>query len=295
MKPRTKKTRTMKINLATGVLCLVTLTTGLYAAPKTVVSADGSLTEIVYALKQEHTLVGVDTTSGYPIAATKLPQIGYKRNISAEGVLSLSPQVLIATRDSGPDIILSQIAEAGVTIERFSAKPGLDVVKDKILGVATLLDVESAGEQLWQKVAADVAAAREQLSRVEKPINVMFVLSARSGSVLVSGSDTMADAVISLSGANNAVQGFSGYKPMSIEAIISAAPDVILMMDRGGEHGAGDEIFNREGFNLTPAAINKRLVKMNGMLMLGFGPRIGDALKGLIGAFYPQLKSNNAQ
>jgi len=281
----------MKKYLSTGVLCLSTLATALQGAPKAIVSADGSLTEIVYALKQEHTLVGVDTTSDYPMAATKLPQIGYKRNISAEGVLSLSPQVLIATQDSGPDSILSQIEEAGVTIARFSAKPGLDVVQDKIMGVAKLLGVEPAGKQLWHKVAADVAVARAKLLSVKTPVNVMFVLSARNGSVLVSGSDTMADAVISLAGANNAVQGFSGYKPMSVESIISAAPDVILMMDRGGDHGAGDEIFDREGFNLTPAAKNKRLVKMNGMLMLGFGPRIGEALTGLVNAFYPQLNS----
>jgi len=281
----------MKKYLSAGILCLSTLTTALQGAPKAIVSADGSLTEIIYALKQEHTLVGVDTTSGYPIAATQLPQIGYKRNISAEGVLSLSPQVLIATQDSGPDIILSQIEEAGVTIARFSAKPGLDVVQDKIMGVAKLLGVEPAGKQLWQNVATDVAVARAKLSGVKTPINVMFVLSARSGSVLVSGSDTMADEIISLAGARNSVQGFSGYKPMSVESIISAAPDVILMMDRGGDHAAGDEIFDREGFNLTPAAKNKRLVKMDGMLMLGFGPRIGEALTGLVSAFYPQLNS----
>lgn len=263
------------------------------AADLKIVSADGSLTEIVYALQQQDKLVGVDTTSGYPVAATKLAQIGYKRNISAEGVLSLSPQVLIATEDSGPDKILQQLEQAGVEIKRYSATPKLSVVKEKILGVAELLQVQTAGDVLWEKVQAQVVQARARLEQVHTPQKVMFVLSASSGSPLVSGTDTMADAIIKLSGGINAASGFSGYKPMSIEAVISAAPDVILMMQRGGNHSATPDILAKEGFNLTPAAKNNRLVVMDGMLMLGFGPRIGLAINQLIDQFYPDIKITN--
>jgi len=264
------------------------------AADKTsdhkVVSADGSLTEIVYALDKQSLLVGVDTTSGYPAQARSLAQIGYKRNISAEGVLSLSPTVLIATQDSGPDKILSQIEDAGITVKRYSAKPGLEAVREKIMGVAQLLNVEEQGQQLWAKVDKQVQQARSKLTDIDQPVKVMFVLSSGQGSPLVSGSDTMADAIIKLAGADNAVQGFTGYKPMPVESIIGAAPDIILMMDRGGDHGADSAILASPGFVLTPAGINKRLVKMDGMLMLGFGPRIGDAIEQLSRAFYPQLE-----
>jgi iron complex transport system substrate-binding protein len=256
-----------------------------------IVSADGSLTEIVYALHQQDKLVGVDTTSGYPLVATKLPQIGYKRNISAEGVLSLSPQILIATQDSGPDKILKQLEEAGVEVKRYSATPKLSVVKEKILGVAKLLKVENAGNVLWSNVQGQVASARARLEQVQQPQKIMFVLSAASGSPLVSGTDTMADAIIKLAGGINAASGFSGYKPMSIESVIGAAPDVILMMQRGGNHSASTDILTQEGFKLTPAAKNNRLVVMDGMLMLGFGPRIGLAIDQLIDQFYPHLKA----
>lgn len=258
-------------------------------APLKVVSADGSLTEIVYALGKKEVLVGVDTTSGYPAVARELPQIGYKRNISAEGVLSLEPQVLIATQDSGPDKILTQLAQAGIEIKRYSAEPKLEVVKDKILGVSKLLGVEAEGKALWKDVAEHVALAQAPLSEVKDPVKVMFVLSAGSGSPLVSGDTTMADAIIKLSGGVNAAQGFSGYKPMSVEAIISAAPQVILMMSRGGNHSASADILDQPGFKLTPAAADKRLVVMDGMLMLGFGPRIGEAITQLVNAFYPKL------
>lgn len=262
----------------------------LSETPKKVVSADGSLTEIVYALGKKDLLVGVDTTSGYPAVARKLPQIGYKRNISAEGVLSLEPQVLIATDDSGPDKTLTQLAEAGIEIKRYSAEPKLEVVKEKILGVAKLLDVEAEGQALWQDVVEQVKVAQAPLDQVKEPVKVMFVLSASSGSPLVSGDTTMADAIIKLSGGVNAAQGFSGYKPMSVEAIISAAPEVILMMSRGGNHSATSDILDQPGFKLTPAAVEKRLVVMDGMLMLGFGPRIGEAITQLVNAFYPSLR-----
>jgi iron complex transport system substrate-binding protein len=259
------------------------------AGTQKIVSADGSLTEIVYALGKKDVLVGVDTTSGYPASATKLPQIGYKRNISAEGVLSLEPQVLIATQDSGPDKILTQLAEAGIEIKRYSAEPKLEVVKDKILGVSKLLGVEAEGQDLWQDVAEHVKLAQAPLAQVRDPVKVMFVLSANSGSPLVSGDTTMADAIIKLAGGVNAAEGFSGYKPMSVEAIISAAPQVILMMSRGNNHSASAGILEQPGFKLTPAAADKRLVVMDGMLMLGFGPRIGEAIAQLISAFYPKL------
>ena len=275
-----------------ALFLLLTFSIGNSYAEQRIVSADGSLTEIIYALGQEQKLVGVDTTSGFPLIAKTLPQIGYKRNISAEGVLSLTPTVLLATEDSGPEKIISQLEQAGIRIEKYSAKPGLDVVKQKILGVARLLQVEAKGQALWKQVERQAQEASATLASIEKPIKVMFVLSTGQGSPLVSGSDTMADAIIQLAGAKNAVQGFSGYKLMPIESIINAAPDVVLMMDRTVQHTAKKSILDEPGFKLTPAGINKRLVTMDGMLMLGFGPRIGVAIADLSKAFYPQIFIN---
>ncbi|WP_438464431.1 heme/hemin ABC transporter substrate-binding protein [Marinomonas sp. PE14-40] len=254
---------------------------------KRIVSADGSLTEIVYALGQEHKLVGVDTTSGFPITARFLPQIGYRRNISAEGVLSLEPQVLIATQDSGPEKILNQIEGAGVKVFKYSDKASLNAVREKILAVSKLLGKEIEGKQLWQKIELDVIAVRQNLVNIQDKVKVLFVLSMQSGSPVVSGADTHAAEIIYLAGGVNAAQGFSGYKPMPVEAIIAAQPDIILMMDRGGDHGVTIEQLNSAGFSLTPAGKNQRIVTMDGMKLLGFGPRIADAIRELGHEFYP--------
>ena len=72
------------------------------AQAQRVVSVGSALTEIIYALGAEKMLVGVDTTSLYPAAARSLPQVGYMRALSAEGVLSLRPSLVIATTAAGP-------------------------------------------------------------------------------------------------------------------------------------------------------------------------------------------------
>lgn len=269
--------------LLTGVLA----TSSAFAAPpERIISADGSLTEIVYALGEQQRLAGVDTTSGYPETARQLPQIGYKRNISAEGALSLSPDVLIATEDSGPDKVLNQITAAGVEMVRYSASPDLEAVKEKILGVAKLLEKPAEGEALWLEVEQAMKRAEQRVSAIDKPVRVLFVLSNRSGSPLVGGANTHADTIIRLAGGVNAAAELEGYKPMPTEAVAAAQPDVILMMSRGGNHKVDDSILDQPGFTMTPAAAERRIVMMDGMLMLGFGPRIGQAVEQLIDAFY---------
>jgi len=256
------------------------------APPERIISADGSLTEIVYALGEQRRLAGVDTTSGYPETARQLPQIGYKRNISAEGALSLSPDVLIATEDSGPDKVLNQITAAGVEMVRYSASPDLEAVKEKILGVAKRIEKPAEGEALWLQGEQAMKRAEQRVSVIDKPVRVLFVLSNRSGSPLVGGANTHADTIIRLAGGVNAAAELEGYKPMPTEAVAAAQPDVILMMSRGGNHKVDDSILDQPGFTMTPAAAERRIVMMDGMLMLGFGPRIGQAVEQLIDAFY---------
>ncbi len=202
---------------------------------------------------------------------------------------------MIATEDSGPDTTLRQITAAGVMIHQYSAAPTLATVREKIIGLATLLDKPEEGHELWAAVDASVTQAQRQLEAVDQPVRVMFVLSNANGSAIIGGENTHADTVIRLAGGVNAASGFEGYKPMPDEAIAAARPDIILMMTREGNHEVNSEILSKPGFAMTPAAAERRLVKMDGMLMLGFGPRIGEAVEGLIRAFYPDAGQLSAQ
>ena len=98
-----------------------------------------------------------------------------------------------------------------------------------------------------------------------------------------------ADAIIKLAGAVNAAEAVDGYKPMTDEAVIAAAPDVILKMTNGNLVGEAEEIFALPSFAATPAAAKKTLIGMDGLYLLGFGPRTPDAVRDLMAALYPDL------
>lgn len=264
----------------------LTLSAQALAAPERIVSADGALTEIVHALGEGERLVGVDTTSQYPQEVTELPRIGYKRALSVEGVLSLSPDLLLMTDDAGPDTAVRQLDHSGLETVTFAAAPTLEAVKGKVLGVAELLGKPEAGQALWESIHADVEAARVASDSLNEPLRVLFVLGLNDRSPLVGGLNTEADTMIRLAGGVNVIESFEGYKPISPEVIAMTRADVVLMMSRDEHATSAAELFQRPGFAALPAAEDERLIKQKGTLLLGFGPRIGEAIGWLNDALY---------
>jgi len=248
-------------------------------AEQRIVSVGGPVTEIIYALGQESFLVGVDTSSQYPEAATKLPQIGYQRQLGAEGVLSLRPTLIIATEDAGPPATIEQLKASGVQVVVIPGPHSIAGVKQKIRAVAHALNCEAKGEQLVRTLETETAAFATKFTAQPR---VLFIF-ARGGSVLnVSGEDTAADAMISLSGGINAVRGYHGYKPLTPEAAVAAAPEVILISTRGLESVGGvDKLLAQGGLALTPAGKNRRVIAMDDLYLLGFGTRTGRAVQEL--------------
>lgn len=270
---------------------LVALALGLQAnaalATERIISADSALTEIVYALGEGKRLVGVDTTSHYPAETEALPKVGYKRALAVEGMLSLSPTQLIVSEDSGPPIVLEQVQGAGVPVMITSAEPTLAAVKAKISRVAEMLGREAMGQELWQQVQAEVDAVKARSAGIETPLKVLFVLSNSGHGLMVGGAGTSADTMLNLAGAENAAAGVQGYRIMTPEAIIAAQPEMVVVMQGGRTEIEADDLFDDPALALTPAAKSRRFLAMGGAYMLGFGPRIGQALADLNRAFYP--------
>lgn len=276
--------------LAALVGGLAGLAAGLAAAdpPARVVIAGGDLTEIAFALGAGDRVVGVDATSTWPPEAETRPDIGYFRRLSAEGVLSLAPDMLLAAPEAGPAIALEQIAEAGVEIRTAPDLPGAGGVAPKIRFVGAALDRAEAAAALAARVEADLAAVREKVARIETRPRVLFVLLMRGGAPVVGGGGTEAEAIIRLAGGENAAAAVEGYAPMTREAILAAEPEVILMMEsRAGASGGIAEVLARPEIALTPAGRAGRGVVMPGMLLLGFGPRTPEAVARLARALHP--------
>ena len=248
-----------------------------------VVSIGGSVTEIIYELEEAHRLVARDSTSTYPNAASILPDVGYMRALSPEGILSVDPNLIIAEDGSGPQETIDLLTQASIPFVKISDGFTRQGIVQKILEVGDALGVNTKAEKFAAKINAELMDAERKSNQYSgKRKKVLFILSTRGGKILASGTNTAADGIIKMAGAINAINSFNGYKPLSDEAVTVAAPDVILMMDRRGDHGSGDEeLFSMPSISTTPAAETKSLIRMNGLYLLGFGPRTASAINEL--------------
>ncbi len=253
-----------------------------------VLSIGGSVTEIVAALGQQHRLKARDTTSSYPPEVAYLPDVGYMRSLSPEGVLSVGPSLILSEEGAGPPEALEVIRAADVTFVEVPDALTPDGILRKIDIIGAALGVPDKADALAAEVAAALSAALADAERPEgDKKRVLFVLSTQGGKINASGTGTAADALIRMAGGVNAISEFDGYKQITDEAVGLAAPDVILMMDRGGDHGvADDDLFALPAIRLTPAAQTRSVVRLDGLLMLGFGPRTAEAVRLLNDALY---------
>ena len=268
----------------------LTCAAGVASAAERIVSLSGDITEVVFACGAAERLVGVDSTSLYPAAATALAQVGYVRNLSAEGVLSLNADLVIGTTEAGPPEVVQQIADAGLEIHLIAEENSVANVKHKIREIATLIETPDCAARLIDDIDARLAEVTERVAFVpkdEQP-SVLFILNVSGGPPLAGGADTGADSIIRLAGGRNAAAAFTGYKPMASEAIVAARPDVVVMFEeRLAALGGAEGLAAVPGMALTPALAAGRVYGMNGLLLLGFGPRIGEAAWQLSRLLYP--------
>ncbi|WP_446810651.1 heme/hemin ABC transporter substrate-binding protein [Methylomonas sp. 2BW1-5-20] len=276
-----KKIRPLLCRLGLPALLAAALGLPLPAAagtPARIVSIGGALTEIVYALDGQASLVGVDTTSLWPEAAKALPQVGYMRALSAEGILSLAPTLVIASAHAGPPPVLAQLHAAGVEVKTLTEEYSEQGIVNKIADIAAVLGKPVEGERLAAQVHADFSRLAQLRAQAIKQPKVLFFMAVSHGAPLVSGRDTAADAIIALAGGSNAAADFSGNKPIGGETVIAAAPDAILLTELTlNAVGGLEQFYQLPGIAHTPAGQNRRVIVMDTLSLLGFGLRSGQA------------------
>jgi iron complex transport system substrate-binding protein len=252
-----------------------------------ILSIGGDVTEIVFALGEGRRVIATDTTSVYPHEVMALPKVGYMRALSTEGVLSTSPDLILASAGSGPPEVIAALKQSRIPLALVEYQAGPQAIARKIAFIADIFDVKEKGAALSKSIAADLARLARSLEGTARP-RALFVLSLTGGRIIAAGHKSSAEEIITLAGGVNAVQGFDGYKQASAEAILAAAPDVIVMMQRDGDVAA-DDLFATEPFAGTPAAKTRSLIRMEGSLLLGFGPRTPQAARALARALHPGL------
>ncbi|WFP60396.1 hemin ABC transporter substrate-binding protein [Mesorhizobium sp. WSM4904] len=260
--------------------------TAVFSDTSRIASIGGSITEIVYALGEEGHLVARDSTSSFPQAALKLPNVGYMRALSPEGVLSVNPSGILALHGSGPKEAVDVLKKSSVPFIEVPERYSREGILEKIRIIGKALGVDAKAEKLATEMDAKLKSAEKQTASIKERKRILFVLSTQGGKILAAGSDTAGDGIIKLAGAVNAVDGFSGYKQMSDEAIVTARPDVILTMKNAGPPISEDELFANPSIASTPAGAARKVIGMDGGYLLGFGPRTAEAIHDLAVSLY---------
>jgi iron complex transport system substrate-binding protein len=246
---------------------------GSFAASR-IVSLGGDVTETIYAIHAQGELAAVDSTSTWPEAATKLPDVGYVRQLSAEGVLALRPDLILATHDAGPASVMTQLHDAGVRIETLPVSRSAADVESKIRTIGDLTGHDKEADALASDVARQFAALATAVAAMPSHPRTVFLMSTGQGSPMAAGRETAADRAIALAGGINAATGMEGYKAVSPEALVAMKPDAILLMkEREGGVGGIDGVLRMPGVADTPAGKAHRIYFVEGQALLGFGPR----------------------
>src|SRR5690625_1518286 len=261
-----------------------------------IVSIGSAVTETIYALGSDQGVVAVDESSLYPEAAAALPKVPFTRNLSAEGVLSMRPSIILASSDAGPESVIRQIEATGVPLVRLTADESVEGALERVKELGRILHRENEASAIVTRMQQELNLARSIMEGLTNKPTVLFIYARGPNTLMVAGRETSAETMIDLAGGRNAFDSFTGYKPLTAEAVVAANPDVILMMDTGMESVGGEAgILRMPGVAVTNAAKNSRIFSMDGNYLLGFGPRMGEAVLDLIRYLHPQADITAAE
>ncbi|EIQ7475114.1 hemin ABC transporter substrate-binding protein [Vibrio parahaemolyticus] len=263
------------VRTALTAAALLLASTNLFAnnAPTSerVVSAGSAVTELLLALDAKDSLVAVDVTSTLP-QGMELPDVGYHRRLSAEGLLALSPTKLIGSDEMGPTTTLNQLKSAGVDVEIVNTEANVDGLLHRIDHIATIMNRESQATNLKQEVKTQVESLQANQPAPSAKKKVLFLLIHEGRPANVAGLDTTPDAIIALAGGDNpAAKKLTSYKPLSTEAMVEMQPDVILVSGRSYETmGGADAILKAMPLlAATPAGQTKNIITIDGHALVG--------------------------
>lgn len=255
---------------------------GSGSAQERIVTLGGDMTEIVYALGAGDKIVANDRDSLYPEDAAKMPKVGYLRRLSAEGVLSVEPDLLLVSGAAGPETALRQIRASGIKIISIDTEYTPEAILEKIAIVGRAIEREAEAEALSAEVSKSIAASRERVAAFGGELDILFFAAPPDGTARAAGDDTAAAGVIDMLGGRNVFKGQTGYKTLSLEAAVAADPDVILVMVHHAERIGGLEAVRQHpALSLTSAARAGRVYPVDHIAVMQFGPRTPDAVAAL--------------
>lgn len=244
------------------------------AEAQKIVSLNGAVTEIIAALGHEKDLIGRDVTSTYPESVkNNIKDLGHIRQLNFEALAALQPTMVLGTdKDMSPEL-LEKIKASGIKATVFTQEFTPEGTKKLIEDVAKVLNNTN-----YKAIQDKIDAGLKNVKPIAKSPKVLFIYARGAGTLMVAGTKTPVEKVIQLAGGQNAITEFEDFKPLTPEALIKGNPDVILMFDSGLQSMGGEQgVLKIQGVDKTNAGKNKKIIAMDGALLSGFGPRVGEA------------------
>jgi iron complex transport system substrate-binding protein len=261
------------------------------AGPQRIVSAGSDVTETVVALAGLGVVRGVDITSRTPPEVRALPSIGYLRQISVEGIVSLKPDLIIANRDLGPPLAIEQLRGLGLKVELISGALNASGMAEKIRHIGTIVGAADKAEPLAATVMAAMTDLAKRLEGIEKRPRVAFLRSFDGGRPIAAGKLPLVDAVFDLAGGVNAFPDFTLFKPVSKEVLAASPPDVIVA-DAETVKASGGAAAIMEGLGLG-AADPSRFLAIDATTLFAFGPSGANEMTTLAKRLHPERFKDN--
>lgn len=251
-----------------------------------IVTAGSAITETVCALGDCSKIIASDRTSLYPEEIQKLPSIGYRTTINAEGIISLEPTIFIAEADYVKPTVLDQVKSAGITVIIIERVYSFDGTRSMIRELAKSLDKNVAAEQLILKIEKQLAEAQAIRAGAKISPRVLCLFNRDKSSLSIAGTNTFSE-ILKYAGAVPAITGVEGYKPLNTEALMASQADYLLMFESGVQAlGGMDGVLTIPGVLQLPAGKKKQVISMEGIKLSNFGPRLGEAVLELTKQLY---------
>lgn len=257
-----------------------------------IVSLNGDLTEILFELGFGANVAAIDVTTTFPEEATALPVVGFGQMLTPEAVLGFGPTLVIGDQQVGPPETIQQLRDAGVPVLILQARGSLQGAIDKINELAEVVGAPDAGIELADRVQLEINDALAAAASAAESPNVAYIYVRGPQTLLLFAGGMPTQAMIEGAGAVDvgAGSGAFGPVPLTPEALIAAAPDVIVLPAAGfGALGGADALLNIPGIAETPAGADRNFLVYEEGYFFGLGPRTGQALAEFVRDLYPEL------
>lgn len=244
-----------------------------------IITAGGTISEIVVGLGLSDQIIATDRTSTYPSFLQNLPSIGYRNQINAEGILSLGPEIVLVEEGYLNEEVISQLQNvSSVKLEVFPKTQSTEETIDLIKKIAAFFELEEKGEAMVSDLREDLQNLDEFISQSHSNGKAVFVMARGPESLFIAGKGSFSESMFQLAGVDQVEAKFENFVPLTPEALISLNPDYLVLFESSLESLGGDSGLTKiPGITETTAFQKDQIIAMDGLYLSGFGPRMGKA------------------